>query len=47
MPIRLLTLPNDLEPQAAPSPPPLPAGYVQEAVSLFEWRSRYHLAQRI
>jgi hypothetical protein len=24
----------------------LPAGYVQESVGFFEWRSRYHLAQR-
>lgn len=37
----------ELKPQAAPAPPPLPAGYVQEVVSLFEWRSRYALAQRI
>ena len=26
---------------------PLPAGYLQENVGLFEWRSRYRLAQRI
>jgi len=41
------TLTLEWEPQAAPlRPPPLPAGYVREAVSLFEWRSRYRLAQR-
>ena len=41
------TLALELEPQAALSLPPLPAGYVQQAVSPFEWQSRYHLAQRI
>jgi GNAT superfamily N-acetyltransferase len=41
------TLMLELEPQSAPSPSSLPAGYVQKAVSLFEWRSRYRLAQRI
>lgn len=41
------TLALELEPQAAPSSPRLPADYIQEAVSPFEWRSRYSLAQRI
>jgi ribosomal protein S18 acetylase RimI-like enzyme len=42
------TLALEWDPQAAPlRPPPLPAGYVREAVSLFEWRARYALAQRI
>jgi len=42
------TLMLEWEPQAAPlRPPPLPAGYVREAVSLFEWRARYTLAQHI
>jgi predicted N-acetyltransferase YhbS len=41
------TLTLELEPQAAPSPYPLPAGCIQQAVGLFEWRSRYDLARRI
>jgi ribosomal protein S18 acetylase RimI-like enzyme len=42
------TLMLELEPHAAPvsAPRPLPEGYVQEDVSLFEWRSRYALAHR-
>jgi ribosomal protein S18 acetylase RimI-like enzyme len=41
------TLMLEREPQPVPSLPPLPAGYVQEEVGLFEWRSRYSLDQRI
>jgi len=40
------TLTLEREPGAAASSSPLPAGYVLEEVSLFEWRSRYALAQR-
>lgn len=41
------TLTLEREPGAAPVPSPLPPGYVLEPVSLFEWRSRYALAQRV
>jgi hypothetical protein len=37
----------ELESQSAPPLPVLPAGYEQESVNLFEWRSRYELDQRI
>ncbi len=41
------TLTLEREPGATPSLPLLPSGYVTEEVSLFEWRSRYALAQRV